>query len=283
MRRKKVKIPPDGFGFHEAANIFPMMGEAELQQLTDDIEKNGMQEIILVIGNEILDGRNRYRALERLGRHQRPQSFRDVTEELRYPPNNPTNHLDLVISKNLHRRHLNETQRAAVAVEVKRLEAKAAKERQAAGLKQGNQSPVRQNSVARESTGRADEIAADKLGVSRESIRLAENVLDSPNSTEELKEAVRKGEVAVSSAAVVAELPQEEQRKAVAGGKKGVSQAAKRARDATFRLDKEEPRAEGAIRRMFDKWPEEYHHIAAELLRQLAREIDPNKEGDWNQ
>jgi len=34
-----------------------------------------------------------------------------------------------VSSKNLHRRHLNETQRAAVAVEVKRLEKKAAEER----------------------------------------------------------------------------------------------------------------------------------------------------------
>ncbi|HYW78465.1 MAG TPA: hypothetical protein VE890_02775, partial [Thermoguttaceae bacterium] len=115
------------------------------------------------------------------------------------------------------------------------------------------------------------------------SVDRAEKVLDSANATEELKEAVRKGEVAVSSAAVVAGLPGDEQRKAVAGGKVGVAQAAKRARDATFDLDKEERRAEGVIRRMFGNWPEEYHHIAAEVLRRLAREIDPNKKGDWNQ
>ena len=67
MKSKKVKIPPDGFHFHEAANIFPMMGEPELKELIDDIEKNGLREQIDVVGDRIVDGRNRYQALRRLG------------------------------------------------------------------------------------------------------------------------------------------------------------------------------------------------------------------------
>ena len=252
MRKKKVKIPPAGFRFHEAANIFPMMGDVELQQLADDIDKNGMQEIILVVGDEILDGRNRYRALERLGRHQRPQSFRDVTEELRYPPNNPTNHLDLVISKNLHRRHLNETQRAAVAVEVKRFESEAAKGRRLANLKKGEQDPECANWHTRDS-GRASEVAAQKLNVSARSVDRAEKVLASENAIPELKEAVRRGEVAVSSASVVAGLSEEDQRKAIAGGKTGVSQAAIEAISHVYDVGRGTTRLIAAIERHLDR------------------------------
>jgi len=46
--------------FHEAANIFPMMSDAELDDLTESIRANGQRHPILLYEGKILDGRNRY-------------------------------------------------------------------------------------------------------------------------------------------------------------------------------------------------------------------------------
>jgi len=278
MQKSKIKIPAGGFRFHEAANIFPMMGETELQQLTADIERNDQEERIKVVGDQIIDGRNRYRALQRLGFHEEAWRFVDVSQEFRYPLDDPKTPVDYVLSQNLHRRHLNEAQRAAVAVEVKKLERKAAKERQKTST--GGSDPQLKENLPEAGNGQARDIAAEKLGVSGRSVDHAENVLDSPSAVPELKDAVRKGKVAVSSAAVVAGLPQADQRKAVAEGKKGVAQAAKRARKTAFDLKYEEQHAGSAVRRILSAWPREYHHIAATILREVADEMDPNKKGD---
>ena len=48
--------------FHEVANIFPLMGEAELNDLADDIATNGLQEPIWTWQEAIIDGCNRFRA-----------------------------------------------------------------------------------------------------------------------------------------------------------------------------------------------------------------------------
>lgn len=89
--------------FHEIANIFPMMAEAEFEQLKSDIAINGLLEPVWTYAGFILDGRNRYVACMDLGIDPRYQE---------YTGNDPQS---FVISKNLHRRHLNETQRAVVA------------------------------------------------------------------------------------------------------------------------------------------------------------------------
>lgn len=89
--------------FHEIANIFPMMGESEFDQLKADIAINGLLEPVWTYSGFILDGRNRYVACMDLGIDPRYQE---------YTGNDPQS---FVISKNLHRRHLNETQRAVVA------------------------------------------------------------------------------------------------------------------------------------------------------------------------
>ena len=89
--------------YHEIANIFPLMEGTELTELSADIKKNGLIDPIWLYENKILDGRNRYRACQEVGVEPRFQS---------YPGNDP---LQQVISLNLHRRHLNESQRAIVA------------------------------------------------------------------------------------------------------------------------------------------------------------------------
>lgn len=91
---------------HEIANIFPMMNETDFENLKKDIQENGFDEerSILLYENKILDGRNRNRACQELGIEP---IFRI------YEGEDP---LYYVISNNLNRRHLNESQRTIVAM-----------------------------------------------------------------------------------------------------------------------------------------------------------------------
>jgi len=89
--------------FHEIADTFPLLEGKEFDSLCRDIASNGLLEPIWTYQGKILDGRNRYRACVAVGIEPR---FRE------YNGNNP---LGFVISLNLERRHLNESQRAVIA------------------------------------------------------------------------------------------------------------------------------------------------------------------------
>lgn len=91
--------------FHELANLFPMMSEEEMKALRQDMRENGyrVQYPVLLYEGKILDGRNRYAAANAEG------------IEPIYGDYQGDNALQFVISANLHRRHLNETQRGVVA------------------------------------------------------------------------------------------------------------------------------------------------------------------------
>lgn len=47
---------------HPVADMFPLLGEADLAALAQDIRVNGLLEPITTLDGLILDGRNRYRA-----------------------------------------------------------------------------------------------------------------------------------------------------------------------------------------------------------------------------
>lgn len=79
------------------------MGEVEFDQLKADIAENGLLDTVWTYDGTILDGRNRYLACVDLGIEPRYQEYTGSDPQ------------SFVISKNLHRRHLNETQRAVVA------------------------------------------------------------------------------------------------------------------------------------------------------------------------
>ncbi len=89
--------------YHEIANIFPMMQGSELQKLSDDIKTTGLQNKIVLYEGKILDGRNRFEACNLAGIEPEYDEY-GGDEPLAY-----------VISLNLHRRHLSESQRAVVA------------------------------------------------------------------------------------------------------------------------------------------------------------------------
>ena len=89
--------------FHPTASIFPLMEGEEFTSLCQDIASNGLIEPIWTYQGLILDGRNRYRACQASG----------IEPVLRqYLGGDP---LSFVLSQNLHRRHLNESQRAMIA------------------------------------------------------------------------------------------------------------------------------------------------------------------------
>lgn len=90
--------------FHEIASLFPLLEGEEFKSVVEDIKNNGLIEPITTYGGKILDGRNRYRACIEAGVEPRFEEYKD---------DDP---LGFVISKNLKRRHLNESQKALIAV-----------------------------------------------------------------------------------------------------------------------------------------------------------------------
>jgi len=96
---------------HPAADIFPLLVGAEIDALAADIREHGQREPIIIHNGMILDGRNRARACEQLGIEPVTRKWdRDGTPE------------EFVISMNVHRRHLSESQRALVAAKIANIE-----------------------------------------------------------------------------------------------------------------------------------------------------------------
>lgn len=91
---------------HPIADIFPMLPPDELQRLADDIASRGLLDPVVLLDDMVLDGRNRYAAC--LLAKVTPDFVEFTGDDA----------LGYVIAKNLHRRHMNESQRAAVAAKL---------------------------------------------------------------------------------------------------------------------------------------------------------------------
>ena len=92
--------------FNQIADLFPLIEGNEFELLCEDIQKEGLNHPIILLDEEILDGRNRYRACI------------EVDIEPRYEQFKGDDPLAFVLSENLHRRHLTASQRAALAAEI---------------------------------------------------------------------------------------------------------------------------------------------------------------------
>jgi N6-adenosine-specific RNA methylase IME4 len=177
---------------HPLANLFPMMEGDDLAALVDDIKAHGLRETIVLLDGAILDGRNRFRACEIAG----------VTPRFRsYLGENP---LAYVLSLNLARRHLNESQRAMVAARLETMR------------------PGRPGKDANLRVSRGEAAAA--LHVSARSVCDAAKV--SSDAAPELKTAVDQGALAVSAAAKASALTPEIQREIAARASAGEGRAA---------------------------------------------------------
>jgi ParB-like chromosome segregation protein Spo0J len=130
---------------HPLAQIFPEIEGSAFEALVEDIKERRQQEPAWLYEGKILDGKNRYRACEQLGVELKVREFIG------------SDPVGFVLSANLHRRHLDESQRAMVAGRLANLELGA------------NQHSKGQ--------GTSIEVAAKLLNVGRASVERAKKVL----------------------------------------------------------------------------------------------------------
>jgi N6-adenosine-specific RNA methylase IME4 len=173
---------------HELCKLFPAMPEDQFNALVEDIREHGQREPVVLYEGKILDGRHRYRACRAL----------DVSfSHVEYVGDDP---LGFVISHNLTRRHLDESQRAMIAGKI-------------ANWKVGDNQFTKGGSI--EPTKAISNIeAAKRMSVGKESVKRAKKVLD--KGSPELADAVESGKIAVSVAAKIADLDHEQQQQIIA-------------------------------------------------------------------
>jgi ParB-like chromosome segregation protein Spo0J len=242
--------PPKEYEFHPIANIFPLMEGQEFDALVDDIKANGLREPITVYEGKILDGRNRYRAVLQAG-HQ----FRLKDQD--FKPYTGPKPLEFVISANVHRRHLDTSQRALTAA---RLVTSKLGDNQYRG-------------------GVTIEAAAKMLNVSEALVKEAKNVLD--KAAPVILEKVQKGQLRVGAVKEVLDKPKEQQEQALKDAAKARRQAAQASKEAskakstppsTEKSDEVDQLTDalvGKLKEMKKKDPESAFAATAELIRLL--------------
>ena len=98
------------YAIHPVAALFPFIEGPAFDEFVEDIRQNGQREpVVLDATGRLLDGRNRARACRILGIE---------VKETRYTGDDAT---AWIISHNVHRRHLTESQRAMVAAKLANL------------------------------------------------------------------------------------------------------------------------------------------------------------------
>lgn len=193
---------------HDAAYLFPEMQEQEFAELKQDIGRNGLQMPILLYRGKVVDGRHRLRACTELGIVPR-------FEEMLAANDAAVN--QAVVSINLHRRHLTESQRALVAARLTN---------STIGTNQHTAGAVSQQKVAEE------------LGISVDSVLRGKKVLK--NGVPELVEAVAAGKINISSAAKLAALAKEDQSQLNFDDIKAIQDASKAINKAKFETRRQE-------------------------------------------
>src|SRR5262245_27205920 len=162
MKKPEQKTPAswrDVYPVHEAAELFPLLEGQAFDELVENIRRYGLREPIVLTGDgKLLDGRNRLRACLAADVLVKTRTFRGPGKAFQY-----------VISANLHRRHLTESQRSMIAAKI-------------ATLEQGARTDLASNEAMSQPE------AAAALNVSRASVQRAKAVLK--KGTRELVEAV---------------------------------------------------------------------------------------------
>ncbi len=173
---------------HPLSEIFPAMEGAEFSALVEDIRAHGQVQPLVMYQGKILDGRNRSRACDRLGIKPKTTNYRG------------TDPLGYVLSLNLSRRHLNESQRAMVAAKIATL---------GHGGSRGQDANLHLEKTTKS--------AAKAVNVSERSAASARKVVE--HATPALKKSVERGDIPVSTAAKLADAPAKTQKAAADGGK----------------------------------------------------------------
>ena len=153
---------------HPVAQLFPMLPESELKQLADDIKANGLQQPVIMQDETLLDGRNRIAACRLAGVH--PTFKQHKGDPVAF-----------IISANIHRRHLSESQRAMVAAKL-------------ANMRQGERTDIKpycqSNKVSQKQ-------AADLLSVNPATVSSAKRI---SSESPELAKQIENGTLTIGAA-----------------------------------------------------------------------------------
>jgi hypothetical protein len=178
---------------HRLAKYFPLLEGEEFDQMVEDIRENGQNDIITMVGDEILDGVNRWRVCDKLGIEPKTKQLPSGKDPLKF-----------VISENIRRRQLDKSQKAALAVEMLPEFEKEAKEHLREGAIRGNISPVRAGRHEPEARDYSSEqertsasMAARAVGASGRNVSKAKRVKE---ADEKLFEQVVRGDISVDKA-----------------------------------------------------------------------------------
>jgi hypothetical protein len=218
---------PKAYGFHPIADLFPMLDKDSIgfKALVEDIKANRQHDPVVLYESKILDGRNRYNACAHLG-------IDVATRE--YSGSDP---IGFVLSVNLHRRHLNTSQRAMVAAKL-------------TSLKLGDNQHTKE--------GTSIEVASALLNVGRASVERAKVVLAKGDLS--AIEAVEQGQISVTDAA---KAPDKGNGGKGPGGGKGTSTASERYDRAEKNL----------IKKLQDLEPHAADAAATETIKKLRAAV----------
>src|SRR5918995_1372857 len=188
----QVKINP------EYASLVSELSVEEYKSLKQSIKKeNGLYVPIIVNQNGIiLDGHHRYKACQELGIEPKTlvREFKDKLDEQLF-----------VIDCNLIRRQLNNFQKTELALKSKPILEAIVKRNESLGGKSGkggrNLTPL----------GRVDDRIGERAGVSRDTVRKVEKILENKRISDEVKEDLRLGKVSINEAYEKVELDRERQ------------------------------------------------------------------------
>lgn len=180
-----------GYEVHPAASRFPLMSDEELDELAADIKARGLDNPVVLLEGKVLDGRNRLEACHRAGVPPKTVEWRmEKGSAVAY-----------VLAANVLRRHLTQSQRAAIAAELLpdfETEAKERQRRAGGDKKSGSVSaPVREAVRGTTENHKAAAAAAAAAGVSTRYVESAKAVGEySP----ELLKKVKEGELTLKQA-----------------------------------------------------------------------------------
>ncbi len=200
---------------HPYCAAFPDIEGDDFESLRKDLKDHGQQEPCWVYEKWLLDGKNRVRAMEA---NKQPVSYEKWQPVSKDPERIDAEIREFCVSKNLHRRHLNASQRAIIAA---RMCVK----------------PVGKPTSNSANLPKKAEIAS-ALAVSERNVTTAKKVLD--NAAPEIVHAVESGTVTVNDAATVIDKPKSEQKKALAeveSGKASTLAKAVKPREGNRKLD----------------------------------------------
>jgi hypothetical protein len=199
--------------------------EAERSALERSLLAEGCRDALVLWNDVLVDGHNRYSICQQHGipfKVTQNTSFKDMEDVMLW-----------MIDNHLGRRSVSDFQRGVLALRQQEILAK----RQQAEMERAKAedaaiappdpdseeaAPPPKAKAKREDIARAARLSANTLGQIEKITRSA---------TPELVDAVRAGTISINAAATVATLPEEDQKTAVAGGRKFLQQAAREIRE----------------------------------------------------